>query len=131
MIRFQFILFAIGIIFSVKSQSIDSIGYLSGGGVTGTVTAYRFNKKSITFAEGRINLNYLFNKKMKKSKWKKVTQLANKILNENITFYTPANYYQSITIFHGVEINKYMWPINTNDIPNSLSNLIKLLENIK
>ena len=116
------------IITTLKSQTIDSLEYNQGGGVTGIISSFRYNKKSIAFAEGRVNLNYAYIKKMKKPDWRQIMQLARKLLNDNATFYTPANYYQSITIYSKGETIRYMWPKNESTPPSDLKNLITLLQ---
>ncbi len=116
------------IITTLKSQTIDSLEYNQGGGVTGIISSFRYNKKSIAFAEGRVNLNYAYIKKMKKPDWRQIMQLARKLLNDNATFYTPANYYQSIIIFSNGKTIKYMWPKNDSTAPSDLKILTTLLQ---
>lgn len=113
---------------SAKTQTIDSLEYNRGGGITGIISSYRYNKKSVVFAEGRVNLHYTYFKKVKKTDWKNIRLWTNRLLNDNTIYYSPANYYTSITIFYGENTKKYMWPTNADDLPNSLQELIKLLQ---
>lgn len=116
------------IVSTLKSQTIDSLEYNQGGGVTGIISSFRYDKKSIAFAEGRVNLNYTYSKKMKKPDWKQIMQLARKLLNDNATYYTPANYYQSIIIYSKGKTIKYMWPKNDSTPSSDLKILSTLLQ---
>jgi hypothetical protein len=65
---------------------------------------------------------------MKKPDWKQIMKLARRLLNDNVTYYTPANYYQSIAIYSKGKTIRYMWPKNDSTPPSDLKNLITLLQ---
>jgi hypothetical protein len=113
---------------SLIGQTIDSIEYKRGGGLSGIITSYRYFKKSVLKAEGIVNLDYIFHKKINKGEWKKIQTSAKQLMQDSANYNQIANYYTSIIIYSLDIKKKYTWPAGTKDIPAPLQQLVKQLE---
>lgn len=112
-------------------QTIDSLEYKRGGGLSGIVTSYRYSKKNVLKAEGIVNLDYVFHKKMNKGEWKKIQKSAKQLMLDSANYNQTANFYTSIIIYSLDIKKKYTWPAGIKELPTSLQQLVKQLEQIQ
>ena len=114
--------------FLSSAQKIDSLVYTRGGGATGKLHSYKYTPNSVSFSQGKLQLNYIQIKRLKKSEWKKIASKSTMLLSSESNFYRPANYYKSLIIYSGDKTVKYFWDASDKNIPVDLDDLIKYLE---
>lgn len=110
----------------VYSQEIDSLKIGSGGGITGGVTVFKFEKTRMLKGKGMVSIKYNESAPLKCKKRKKFLKNAKSLLQEGVDINNPGNTYQFIEIYSKDKILKMVW--HQSEIPAAT---LQYIENIK
>ncbi len=117
----------------VYSQDIDSLKIGSGGGITGSVTVFKFENTRMLKGKGMVSIKYNESAPVKCKKRKKLLKNAKSLLREGAELNSPGNTYQFIEIYAKGKILKMVW--HQSEIPAAtlqyIENIKEIIKNLK
>ena len=117
------IIFLLCIETTLYSQSIDSIKYGSGGGVSGLVTYYKIKPKGVYKGVGKVEIRYQDKAKISSRKIKLLFRDLASYIKVFPNYIHPSNQYAFITIHVGQNEYKAVWDVwhmNDKQMPENL-----------
>lgn len=121
--KFLLTIFLLSIKITLFGQSIDSIKYGTGGGVSGLMTYYKIKPKGVFRGAGKVEKNYQDKANISSRKIKLLFKNLSKTIESFPNYIYPSNQYAFITLYAGQNEYKAVWDVwhmNDKKMPENL-----------